>query len=58
MAQISHMQAASLRNGNTYCGNIIGGSNNTSYKPNEGAQIIRRLSPLEPNSRYQGMRTD
>ena len=56
MAQISY--SVSIGHGNTQCGNIIGSFNTTFYKPDEEAQIMRWLSPLEPNNRHQGVRTD
>ena len=43
---------------NTNCSNIIGSFNNITYKSHEDAQILRWLSPLEPNNRHQGVRTD
>ena len=39
-------------------GNIINSFNNISTMPNEDRQIMRWLSPLEPNKRHQGVRTD
>ena len=57
MAQISH--SVSIGDGNAHCGNVIGSfNNNTFYKSDEDAQIMRWLSPLEPNNRHQGVRTD
>jgi len=59
MAQTSQMYSVSIGDGNAHCGNIIGSFNNsTFYKSEEDAQIMRWLSPLEPNSRHQGVRTD
>ena len=58
MAQTSHMNSISFGSGNTNCGNIIGSYNNTFYKSDEDAQILRWLSPLEPNTRHQGVRTN
>ena len=43
---------------NTNCSNIIGSFNNITYKSHEDAQILGWLSPLEPNNRHQGVRTD
>jgi len=37
---------------------MTGNFNNIAYKSDEDAQIIHWLSPLEPNNRCQGMRTD
>ena len=58
MAQTSHMQSISIGDGNANCGNITGSFNNIIYKSDEDAQILRWLSPLEPNNRHQGVRTD
>ena len=58
MAQTSHTLSVSFGDDNAHCGNIIGSFNNTFYKSDEDAQILRWLSPLEPNSRHQGVRTD
>jgi len=57
MAQISHMQSVRFGDGNANCGNISG-TFNTFYMSNEDAQIMRWLSPLEPNNRHQGVRTE
>ena len=56
MDQTSHMLSLRLGDGNVLSGNI--GSFNTIYTSNEDAQIMRWLSPLEPNTRHQGVRTD
>jgi len=56
MAQISHMQSISFDDGNANYGSISGSLN--TYMSDEDAQIMRRLSPLEPNNRHQGVRTD
>jgi len=56
MAQTSH--SVSIADGNIQCGNITGSFNTTFYKSHEDAQIMRWLSPLEPNNRHQGVRTD
>ena len=52
------MQAVNIGEGNAHCGNIIGSFNNTFYMSDEDAQIMRWLSPLEPNNRHQSVRTD
>ena len=44
--------------GNTNCNNIIGSFNNTFVRSDEDGQIMRWLSPLEPNTRHQSVRTD
>jgi len=56
MAQISH--SVSIGDGNTHSGNIIGSFNTTFNGSDEDAQIMRWLSPLEPNNRHQAVRTD
>ena len=58
MAKTSHMLSAGFGDGNSNCGNISGCFNNTFYMSDEDAQIMHWLSPLEPNSRHQGVRTD
>ena len=58
MAQTSHMQSISIGDGNANCGNITGSFNNHFYMSDEDARILRWLSPLEPNNRHQGVRTD
>jgi len=54
MAQTTHTGIQSFHS----CGNITGSFNNIVYKSDEDAHIIRWLSPLEPNNRHQGVRTD
>ena len=54
MAQIS----VNMGDGNIQSGNITGSFNNTFYKSDEDAEILRWLSPLEPNNRHQGVRTE
>jgi len=56
MAQTSY--SVSLGNSNAHCGNVIGSFNNAFYNPDEDAQIMRWLSPLEPKDRHQSVRTD
>jgi len=58
MTQASQMLSASFGDGNSNCGNISGSFNNTFYMSNEDAQVVRWLSPLEPNNRHQAVRTD
>ena len=58
MAQTAHMQSISFGDRNTNCGNITGSFNNNFYGSDEDARILRWLSPLEPNNRHQGVRTD
>jgi len=54
MAQSSY--SASFGNGNANCGNITSSSN--IYMSDDNARIMRWLSPLEPNIRHQGVRTE
>ena len=54
MAQIS----VNVGDRNVQSGNITGSFNNNFYKFDEDAQIIRWLSPLEPNHRHQSVRTE
>jgi len=56
MAQTSH--SVNIGDGNVNSGNITGSFNTTFNKSDEDAQILRWLSPLEPNQRHQGVRTD
>ena len=56
MAQASHIQSVRYGNGNANCGNINNISN--TYMSDEDAQIMRWLSPLEPENRHQGVRTE
>ena len=57
MAQTSHIQSVSFGDGNTGCGNVNNISN-TFYLSDEDERILRWLSPLEPNHRHKGVRTD
>jgi len=57
MAQTTHTHSVNIGDNNDRCGNIIGSFNNTFYKSDEDAQIMRWLSPLEPNNRHQSVRT-
>ena len=56
MAQISH--SVSIGDSNVHSGNIIGSFNTTFYGTDEDKQIMGWLSPMEPNKRHQGVRTD
>ena len=58
MAQTSQLQSVNMGDNNANCGNIVGSFNNTVHKSDEDVQILRWLSPLEPNNRHQGVRTD
>jgi len=52
------MLSTKFGDNNANCGNTIGSYNKTVYKSDEDLQIMRWLSPLEPNNRHQGVRTD
>ena len=56
MDQTSHMLSVTFGDGNFHSGNITGSFN--TYTPDEDAQIMHWLSPLEPSKRHQGVRTD
>ena len=51
-------QSVSFGDGNSNCGNLIGGFNTTIFNSDKDAEIMRWLSPLEPDNRHQGVRTD
>jgi len=51
------MQSVSFGDGNANYGNISG-TFNTFHLSDEDAPIMRWLSPLEPNNRHQGVRTE
>jgi len=57
MARDSLLQSVNFGDSNTNCGNISTNFN-TFYLSDEDARILRWLSPLEPNHRHQGVRTD
>jgi len=57
MAHTTHTQSVNMGDGNSNCGNIMGSFNTTFYKSDQDAQIMRWLSPLEPNTRHQSVRT-
>ena len=56
MAQTSH--SVSIGHGNVNSGNITGSFNTTYHQSDEDTQIMLWLSPLEPNHRHQGVRTE
>ena len=58
MAQNIHTLSLNFGHSNAHCGNLTTINNTTVYEPNEGALIMRWLSPLEPNDRHQGVSTD
>ena len=60
MEQNTHMLSVNMGDGNIHSGNITltDSFNNTFYKSDEDAQIMRWLSPLEPNNRHQDVRAE
>ena len=58
MAQATHTLSVRIGDGSSHCGNITGSFNTTFSKSDEDAQIMRWLSPLEPDNRHHGVRTN
>ena len=58
MAQTTLTQSIKFGDNNINSGNTIGSYNKTVYKSDEDAHIMRWLSPLEPEKRHHGVRTD
>jgi len=60
IAHTTSMYSIKFGDGNANCGIITDSFNThtTVYKFDEDTKIIRWLSPLEPNHRHQGVRTD
>ena len=58
MAQNTHMLSVSMGDENVHYDNIPGSFDNSFSKSDEDAQIMRWLSPLEPNNRHRGVRTN
>ena len=54
MPQITRTQSVRIGDNNSHCGNIVSSFN--TYKSGDDAQIMRWLSPLEPNIRHQDVR--
>jgi len=54
MAQTLHTQSVNIGDGDSHRGNISGSFNTDMW--DEDAQLMRWLSPLEPNNRHQGVR--
>ena len=57
MAQTTHIQSIRVGDESAHSGNITN-SFNTIYGSDEDVQIMRWLSPLEPNNRHQGVRNE
>ena len=64
MAPNTHMLSVNMGDGNIHSGNITSSFNNLNsfksyvYKSDKDAEIMRWLSPLEPNDRHQSVRTE
>jgi len=58
MAQTTHTHSVNIGDNNDGCGNITGSFNNIFNLSDGDAQIMRWLSPLEPQNRHQSVRTD
>jgi len=58
MAQTTYTNSIAFGDGNAYCGNTIGSYNTTNYNSEEDAKIMGWLSPLEPDNRHHGVRTN
>jgi len=58
MAQSAHGRVVNIGDDNSNCANITHSFNTTFYKSDEDIQIMRWLSPLEPENRHHGVRTD
>ena len=56
MAQTTH--SVNMGDSNSNCANITHSFNTTVYESDEDEQIMRWLSPLEPNNRHQEVRTN
>ena len=54
MARTSHQ--VRFGDGNVNCGNVSDSFN--TYMSDEDGKVMRWLSPLEPNNRHQGVRTE
>ena len=70
MDQTTNNHSAKFGGGNVHCGNIKFGDGNVNcgnvdnsrhtniYNSDEDAKIMNWLSPLEPDTRHQGLRND
>ena len=58
MNQTPHTVSVHMGHGNTDSGKFTHCFNNNFYGSSEDAQIGSWLSPLEPNNRHQGVRTE
>ena len=55
MAQTTHTQSVKSSDNNANCGNTIRSHHKTVYRSDRDAQMIRWLSPSEPNNRHHGV---
>jgi len=58
MAHTTNTHSIKFGDSNANCANITDSFNTTVYKSDEDAEIMRWLSPLEPNNRHQSVRID
>ena len=58
MAQTKYLRSIKFGDNNANSGNITDSFNTTIYNSDEDAQIMRWLSPLEPDNRHHGVRTN
>ena len=58
MAHATHIQSLHVGDGSAHSGNLTNSYNNIVYTSDEDSQIMRWLSPLEPNIRHQGVSTN
>jgi len=56
--QTLHTQSITIGNNNINTGNIIGSFNTTVILSDEDTKIMHWLSPLEPDNRHHGVRTN
>ena len=56
MAQATHIQSVNIGDNNANCNNTIGSYN--IYNSDEDVLIMNWLSPIEPENRHHGVRTD
>jgi len=58
MAQTTYTKSITFGDNNANCNNTIGSYNTTNYNSDEDAKIMGWLSPLEPDNRHHGVRTN
>ena len=57
MGQTASTHTTTFGDGNDNCGNINNSYNTIVYKSDQDAEIMRWLSPLEPDNRHHDVRT-